>query len=216
MNMTIPYAIKDVNYYYITDERMSMDFPTQALTAIEAGVKMIQYRRKTGTKDFFTDALEVREVCQGRAIFVMNDRVDMALEVDADGVHVGQDDTSFREVRELIGDKILGVSTHNMEQAAEAAEVADYIGVGPVHATATKRDIWPELGVEGALNIAGSVEIPTAAIGGIGEEDMTLLSRGFDMICSLSSVTQKGIFSEQLRTFEEGFKKAKEGFPRPN
>ncbi len=202
--------LRDVDYYFITDEGMNISPAEQAEIAVQEGVKMIQYRRKSaGSKIMYEEASEVAQVCRDKAIFIINDRIDIALAVDADGVHLGQDDIPYTVARKLTGDKILGVSTHTLEQAEDAEGIADYIGVGPVHATDTKDDGWLELGIDGALEIAKSVDIPTAAIGGIGEEDVPLLGRDFDMICAVSSVTRKGNFVERVRLFEEVFKRSK-------
>ncbi len=208
--MSFPSGIEDVNYYFITDERLDISPSEQVEIAVRGGAKMIQYRRKTADpRAMYQEALEVGRVCKDRALFIVNDRIDIALAVGSDGVHLGQDDLPYNAARELIGDMILGVSTHNKEQAARVVGTADYIGIGPVHATDTKDDRWTELGVEGALEIARSVDVPAAAIGGIDVGDISPLSTGFDMICALSSVTRRGDIEDRVRLFESEFGRCK-------
>ncbi len=206
--------LKQSNYYYITDENLEIPLKEQVEMAVSQGVKIVQYRNKKATgRILFEEASRISEVCKDRALFIVNDRVDVAMAVDADGVHLGQDDLPYRVVRELVADKILGVSTHSIDQAIQAQDMADYIGIGPVHSTDTKQDKWDELGIQGAMDIADSVDVPTAAIGGIEYQDLKPLSKSFDMVCAISSVTQYGDPSENIKKFESSFKKFKEDRP---
>lgn len=209
-------SIKEVNYYFITDERSEISIVEQVKAAVDAGVKMIQLRLK-GASDgvFFDVAKRLKDICEGKAIFIVNDRVDAAIAVDADGVHIGQDDMPPEVVRGLIGeDKILGLSTHDEEQAEDAAPKADYIGIGPIHKTTTKEDPDEELGVERAVTICKKIDVPTTAIGGITEEDLPELVPPFDMICAVSDVTRKKEgkeeMEERVRYYEETIKRSKE------
>lgn len=198
--------MKEVNYYYITDERMELTGPEQAEIAVECGVRMVQYRRKTGTaRELYEEALMIKKVCEGRALFVVNDRPDIALAVGADGVHVGEEDLPPQAVRRIMGHGILGVSTHDMAQALRAETMADYIGIGPVHPTSTKERADRELGIEGVLEIAKAVKVPTVAIGGIGEKDLADLARGVDMVCAVSSVCDREDLSQGIKLFETVF-----------
>ncbi len=200
-------SLEKTNYYYIIDERLNSSPVEQAKIAIKKEVKMIQYRRKNASgKLLYQEAKDISEMCKERAIFIINDRVDIALAVDADGVHLGQDDLPYDVGRDLIGDKILGVSTHSLEQAIKAEKTADYIGVGPVHSTKTKEYNYKELGIQEALRIAEKVNIPTAAIGGIEYKDLRALSNSFDMICAISSVTGAGDLSANIERFEKSIK----------
>ncbi len=203
-------ALTSVNYYYITDERCEISLIEQVKTAVDQGVKMIQYRRKSGTdREKYEEAKRLVEICENEAIFIVNDRLDIALAVKADGVHLGQDDLPPRIARDLLGDILIGVSTHDLEQAKHAEGVADYIAVGPVQETKTKQDTDEVLGIKKAGIIAESVEIPTAAIGGVEEDDISKLSETFDMICAISSVTQEGNISENIGRFEDKIREAK-------
>jgi len=208
--------IEEVNYYFITDERSEIPLEEQVEAAVDAGVRMIQLRWKGVSDGVFYDVAErLKDICRGKAIFIVNDRVDVALAVDADGVHIGQEDMPPEVVRGLIGeDKILGLSTHDEEQAEEAAPKADYIGIGPVHKTTTKEDPDEELGVRRAVDICKKIDVPTVAIGGISEKDLPELVPPFDMICAVSDVTRKGEgkgeMEERARYYEETIKRLKE------
>jgi thiamine-phosphate diphosphorylase len=142
-----------------------------ARAAVAAGARMVQLREKNAsTRELYRLALEIREVTSGTpTLFIVNDRVDVALAVDANGVHVGPDDLPWAEARRLIGpDRILGVSAATPEEvkAAEAAG-ADYLGVGPAYATGSKADAGDAIGPEGVGRIASLTALPVIAIGGI-------------------------------------------------
>ncbi|MGM0509842.1 MAG: thiamine phosphate synthase [Thermoplasmatota archaeon] len=209
-------GIEEVNYYFITDEGSEVSIQEQVEAAVDAGVKMIQLRLKDASDGVFFDiAKRLKNICEGKAVFIVNDRVDVAMAVDADGVHIGQDDIPPEVVRELIGeDKILGLSTHDEEQAEDAAPKADYIGIGPIHKTTTKEDPDEELGVERAVKICKNIDVPTTAIGGITDEDLPELVPPFEMICAVSDVTREGggkeEMEERVRYYEETIKRSKE------
>ena len=145
---------------------------------IAAGAGMVQLREKQfDDRELLECARSLREVCaRGGALFVVNDRPDIALLSHADGVHLGQDDLSVAQARRIVGEGILvGRSTHSLEQAREAArEGADYIGAGPVFETSTK-DAGPLLGVEGLRGILAEVNLPVFAIGGITSSNIGLV-----------------------------------------
>jgi len=196
--------LSKANYYYITDYEVDIPVIEQVKIAVESGVKMIQYREKTKSdRKKYEELKKLKKICDGRALLIVNDRPDLALAVDADGVHLGQDDLPLGEVSRFAGNLLLGVSTHRFEQAVNAEKLADYLALGPISKTKTKEDTDPELGIERAKKIAASVKIPTAAIGGIEEDDLETLAGTFDMICAISSVTRNGDLSERIRYFEE-------------
>ncbi len=196
-------SLNHVNFYYITSENMELPVYEQVSAAIGCGVRMIQYRNKNDTAGkMYQEAVQLKNLCSGRALFIVNDRVDIAMAVGADGVHLGQDDLPGEPARRLIGDLILGISTHDIQQAREASKIADYIGIGPVHRTDTKESADKALGVQGVLDIAGEVDVPTAAIGGIREEDIVPLAQEVDMLCAISSVCGAGDFNENILHFE--------------
>ena len=160
----------DARLYLVADR----DGLARALDgALAGGVDVVQLRDKHASDDeLLAAATSARERCHAAgALFVLNDRPDLAAACGADGVHVGQDDASVERARAAVGDDaIVGLSTHSIEQAREgAASGADYIAVGPVHATPTKAG-RPAIGLEPVRYAAGHVALPWFAIGGIDRE----------------------------------------------
>ncbi len=196
--------LKKANYYYITDSDADLSVIDQVKRAVESGVKIIQYREKTKTdREKYEELEKLTDICEGKALLIINDRADLALAVDADGVHLGQDDLPPNEVARFAENLLLGISTHEFGQAKEAEKIADYLAVGPIFKTKTKKDTDPELGIKKAKEIAEAIDVPTAAIGGICLDDLESLAESFDMICAISSVTREGDLSERIRYFEE-------------
>jgi thiamine-phosphate pyrophosphorylase len=160
---------------------------------LAAGVKVIQYREKTkDARNMYEECLALRELtARAGATFIINDRVDLAMMVAADGVHVGQEDLPPVKVRELVGaDMIIGLSTHSPETAREAdklAGVIDYIGVGPVYATGTKKDASAPTGLELVSYVAGNIKLPFVAIGGIKEGNIGAVRRQGAQVIALIS-----------------------------
>ena len=138
--------------------------------ALDSGVTLVQYRRKHGSDGLrLQEAQQLAELCQSHhALFIVNDRIDLALLVNADGVHLGQEDLPHNEARRLLGSgKLIGRSTHALGQLQEAQQAgADYAGVGPVFATATKADRQPA-GLNWVKEACAAAHIPWFAIGGI-------------------------------------------------
>lgn len=159
---------------------------------LEHGATFLQIREKDlDGESFEREAEELKSLCASLKVpFVVNDSVEIALDIDADGVHVGQSDIRGRDIRALIGpDKILGISAGTVEEAraAEAAG-ADYIGVGAVFGTSTKKNAR-NLSVEKLREICGSVKIPVVAIGGIGKENIRQLAgSGIDGVAVVSAI----------------------------
>lgn len=157
---------------------------------IKGGIKIIQYRDKNKSiKEKAKEAKEIAKICKDSGvIFIVNDHVDIAMLVDADGVHVGQDDMDIRDVRKIIGDKIIGVSTHAPKEAIEAQkDGADYIGVGPIFKTTTK-DREP-VGLEYLEFVVNNIDIPYVAIGGIKEYNFDkILSTGAKRVSLVSEI----------------------------
>ncbi|HXX53128.1 MAG TPA: thiamine phosphate synthase [Thermodesulfovibrionales bacterium] len=171
--------------------------------ALEAGVRWIQYREKEKTRrEIYYEARKLRSLTsEYGATLVVNDHADIALAVDADGVHLGQDDLPLKEARRIVGRRLIGISTHTLTQAKEAEQDgADYIGFGPVFFTATK-DAGEPRGVEMLSLIRESVEIPVVAIGGISAETFSLVwEAGADAVAVASAVL-RGNISENVRLF---------------
>lgn len=143
---------------------------------LRAGIRIIQYREKEKEKRRkYEECLAIRELTsEAGATFIVNDDVDLALLVKADGVHIGQEDLPPEKVRELVGEEMLiGMSTHSPDQARDAvARGVDYIGVGPVFATRTKKNVCDPVGLEYVEFAARNIPIPFVAIGGIKEDNI--------------------------------------------
>ncbi len=173
---------------------------------IEAGIKIIQYREKyKSIKEKLKEAKAIAKLCkENKVIFIVNDHIDIALLCDADGVHVGQDDMNISDVRALIGkSKIIGVSTHNIKQAKQAKmDGADYIGVGPIHKTATK-DTAP-VGYAYLEEVVKQIDIEFVAIGGIKEENICeVVRRGAKSICLVSDIVASSSIVKKVKSLEK-------------
>ena len=142
---------------------------------LDGGAAILQLRVKTmAPGDFFQLAQRARAETRARGCkLIVNDRVDIALACDADGVHLGQDDLPLAVGRQLMGKKIVGVSTHDIEQAQEAeVNEADYIGFGPMFGTTTKNTGYAARGIDMLRQIRAAVKLPIVAIGGINEQNV--------------------------------------------
>lgn len=176
--------MKNINYqlYLVTDQTCLRNQTLEQAVeqAILGGVTLVQLREKNlNGQDFYQQALNIKAICQRYNVpLLINDRVDIALAVDADGVHIGQSDLPANIVRQLIGnDKIMGVSARTVEQASQAVKHgADYLGVGAIFSTSTKHDAkaidWDEL-----VKIRQNIDIPLVLIGGINATTLPVLQR---------------------------------------
>lgn len=204
--------LNETNYYFITDSGSEVSILDQVKIAVESGVKMIQYRDKTkNDREKYKELKEIKEICEGKSLLIVNDRVDLAWFIDADGVHLGQNDLPPKEVKKAFDDMIVGISTHNEKQAERAKKTADYVAVGPIFKTQTKEDVDPELGMKRAKDIAESIKVPTVAIGGVNEENISDLVEPFDIVCAISEVTRKGKITDRINKLERKIENAKEG-----
>ncbi|MBF1206551.1 MAG: thiamine phosphate synthase [Fusobacterium periodonticum] len=190
--------LKACKIYLVTDEKacLGKDFYVCIEEAIKGGVKIVQLREKNiSTKDFYEKALKVKEICKNYgALFIINDRLDIAQVVGADGVHLGQSDMPIEKAREILKDKFLiGATARNVEEAKIAELLgADYIGSGAIFGTNTK-DNAKKLEMEELKKIVASVKIPVFAIGGINIDNVSILKNiGLQGICAVS-----GILSEK-------------------
>ncbi len=173
---------------------------------IAGGIKVIQYREKrphTSHRVMLDECRQLRAITRRHGVlFIVNDHVDLAMLVDADGVHVGQDDLPVDQVRKLVGpDKIIGLSTHSPQQAQEAMEVgADYIGVGPIFSTRTKEDVCDPVGLEYLAYAVRNVTIPFVAIGGIKSHNIEQVSRlGTRTICLVTEIVGADDIADMAR-----------------
>ncbi|HYQ47680.1 MAG TPA: thiamine phosphate synthase [Thermodesulfovibrionales bacterium] len=189
---------------FITDRTYSV-LPVYDMVKIvlEAGITFIQYREKERTRgEIYHEAVGLRELTRSfGAIFIINDHADIALAVGADGVHLGQDDLPMKEARKIMGGRIVGISTHSLEQAKEAeAGGADYIGFGPIFQTTTK-DAGAPKGIDILKTIKQNVNIPIVAIGGIGMESVSdVMSAGADCVAVATAIC-RGDIRNNARTF---------------
>ncbi len=168
----------DLSLYAITDENLigSMELERKVKEAIRGGATVIQYRaKKKSSRQMYLEAKKLREITKEYSVpLIVNDRLDIALSVGADGVHVGQNDLPVEEIRKIAGENfIVGLSTHNIDQVIEANEKdVDYIGFGPIFPTTTKENPEPVTGI-GLLCKAVSIsKVPAVAIGGIDENNV--------------------------------------------
>ena len=173
---------------------------------MKGGTSIVQIREKTAsTKDFYELALKVKEITHKYDVpLLINDRLDIAIAIDADGVHIGQEDMPAQKAREILGEeKIIGVSASTIEEAKKAeADGADYIGTGAVFPTATKDDA-PSITKDDLNEITSSISIPTVAIGGITLENAHELKdtgiAGFSVVSAIMSAENPKEASEKLR-----------------
>jgi thiamine-phosphate pyrophosphorylase len=181
--------------YPITDVRLSgLSHAEQVARFSAGGATLIQLREKhLSPRELYREAEEALRVARARGVrLVINDRVDIALALGADGVHVGQDDLSPAVARRLLGEgAVIGFSTHNVEQAQAAANMSvDYIAIGPIFSTATKANPDPVVGLDGLRRVRDVIGgIPLVAIGGITAQNAAkVISAGADAVAVISSL----------------------------
>lgn len=196
----------DLSLYLVTDKSDDVEkFLKTIEEAIKGGVSVVQIREKTAdTLDFYNLALKVKEITQKYDVpLIINDRVDVALAIDADGVHVGQSDMPCDVTRALVGpDKIVGISAATIEEARKAeSDGADYIGTGAVFPTATKDDA-PKITKKDLKEIVESINIPVVAIGGITLDNAHELTdtgiAGLSVVSAIMSSENPKKSSEEL------------------
>lgn len=190
--------------YLILDYGLVGDRIKECASAVlDTEVKVIQIRAKDiSDAKFFSQAYQIREITKDNGItLIINDRIDIALAVEADGVHLGQDDVPLIIARKLLGEKIIGISTHNLIQAKKAQrDGADYIGVGPIFKTNTKIESGIPLGIELITQIKQAVTIPVVAIGGINEDNIQqVLNARADMVAVASAILKQIDIAEAIK-----------------
>jgi thiamine-phosphate pyrophosphorylase len=206
----------DMLLYAVTDRTWLGDrtLTDQVEDALKGGATFIQLREKDlDFDDFVKEACAIKKLTDAYKIpFVINDAVEVALAVDADGVHVGQDDMDAGELRKRIGAKIIGVSADTVALALKAeADGADYIGVGAIYATATKTEA-EVVTFETISEICKAVSIPVVAIGGLNETNIhTLKGTGVDGVALVSAIFAKADIirsTQELRSLSEAMTKS--------
>lgn len=203
------YAITNFNF---SDDEISI---TDKITKIiNGGVTCVQLREKElPYEQFLKRALLIRKICKKRNItFIVNDNIKIALESDADGIHIGQDDLNILEARKLIGNKILGVSVQTPTQAIEAEKFgADYLGIGAIFSTQTKKDA-SIVSLSTLKKISHDVFIPVVAIGGLNLKNIEKLKNsGISGIAVSSAIFSSNDIENQTKNLLDLSKKTVEG-----
>jgi thiamine-phosphate pyrophosphorylase len=185
----------DYSLYLVTDRGLAGGRPTPEIVraAVAGGVTCVQLREKTcSTREFIDEALAVRDFLKARGIpLIINDRVDVALAVAADGVHLGQTDMPLSTARRITGDDmVIGISVESVRDAVEAEEGgADYLGVSPIFGTPTKTDTAPPLGLDGLRAIRRAVRLPLVGIGGLNARNAAeVIRHGADGVAVVSAI----------------------------
>jgi thiamine-phosphate pyrophosphorylase len=181
-------------FYGMVDSAARQPPVELARLLLEGGARVIQLRLKEASaRDQFVAAVAIAELChKSGALLLVNDRPDIALLAGADGVHLGQEDVPLRAARRLLGTRaIIGVSTHNLEQAVKAeSEGADYIGFGPMYPGGLKRTVTP-VGLESLRDVRAAVKLPIVAIGAIRQANVReVLNAGANSVAIISDVIQ--------------------------
>lgn len=186
----------DKNYlklYAVTDRRWleNQTLYEQIEKALKGGVTLIQLREKElNEEDFIKEAIEVKKLChQYHVPLIINDNLNVAIESDADGIHIGQDDIDIEIVKKRFPHKMIGVTAHNLKEALSAQNKgADYLGIGAVFPTSTKTNTIP-LSIEEIKEITSHISIPCVAIGGIGKSNIALLKgSGISGVAVISAI----------------------------
>jgi len=194
--------------YVIFDPLVSPDrsLPDVLKTAATAGARMFQYRNKTAPmKEAYAQALPLRKIAQELGVlFIVNDRCDLALAVDADGVHLGQDDLPLHLARKVMGpDKLIGISTHNPQQVSTATVGGpNYLGFGPIFTPGSKVDHDPVVGLQGLRAIRSLTALPIFAIGGItADRTEEVVRAGADGVAVISAILKAPDISRAVNDF---------------
>lgn len=187
----------DARYYFITDRGRSKQGNVEDVrAAIQGGVEIVQYREKhLPIRDQIQEALHLRVLCrENGVVFLVNDRVDVALAVEADGVHLGQEDMPLAFARRLLGEeRIIGITVATVKEALDARRHgADYLAVSPIFSTQTKEDAGQAVGLGRIREIRLQVDLPIVGIGGIGLQNARqVIEAGADGVCAISAVVGK-------------------------
>lgn len=198
--------------YFIMGSNNCQTAPELVLEkAIQGGITLFQFREKgsgafTGEKKY-QFAKQLQTICKNQNIpFIVNDDVELALAINADGVHIGQDDESAEEVRRKLGDKILGVSAHNLDEVEKAmAQGTDYVGIGPIYTTTTKEDAKSAQGTNLIKEVRQKgINIPIVGIGGITSKNAApVLKSGGNGVSVISAISLADDPAKSARELKE-------------
>jgi thiamine-phosphate pyrophosphorylase len=188
---------EDIDYsvYLVTDRRLSRGRSTVDVVtaAVRGGATVVQLREKTAdTREFIEEAMAMQDFLAARGVpLIINDRIDVALAVNADGVHLGQRDMPIELARKIVGPQmIIGISAESLADAVAAERAgADYLGVSPIFDTSTKTDTAPALGLEGLKQIRTTVNLPLVGIGGLNADNAgRVIENGADGVAVVSAI----------------------------
>ncbi len=199
-------------FYFITDHKLSEnDIVKDVDLALQAGVRLVQFREKTRRKtEYFNELIEIKDLCaKHQAKLIINDDIQLAKEVDADGIHLGQGDSSIEEAKRLLGSSgIIGISVYTLAEAHKAQEQgASYLGVGHIFPTSTKIKESPPLGTSILKEFKQKLTIPIVAIGGIHINNApSVIETGVDMLVALSYSLKGGQVKENITELTRLFK----------
>ena len=200
---------RQVDIYPVTCERLSAGRSNLDVLngVVQGGAKIIQLREKEyHTKDLYYLALKFREITTAAGILlIINDHLDIALAVEADGVHLGQKDLPPKVARKLAPELLIGASTHSLEQALEAQESgADYVNIGPIFPTETKEGTEGSVGPDAIDTISQHVEVPFTVMGGVNESNIDIvLSRGVQRVAMITAITKAENIAERVNSLRE-------------
>ncbi|HHW15472.1 MAG TPA: thiamine phosphate synthase [Firmicutes bacterium] len=210
-------VVRSWHVYVVTGEKFSLGRPTAEVVrqALAGGADVIQLREKDwATKDLVRSGLELRRLTrEAGAALIVNDRIDVALAVEADGAHIGQKDMPASLARQILGPRrILGISAETVEEAVQAErDGADYLGLGPIFPTTTKTDTGAPGGLELIRKVRARVKIPIVAIGGIkGHNAAAVISAGADSVAVVTEVVGAEDIAAAARALREAVRLARE------
>jgi thiamine-phosphate pyrophosphorylase len=185
----------DYSLYLVTDRGLSRERSTLEIVtaAVNGGATVVQLREKHfSTRDFTEQALAIKDFLKDRGVpLIINDRVDVAQAIEADGVHLGQTDMPLEVAKKILGDSmIIGISAESLPDAIAAEQGgADYLGVSPIYATPTKTDTAPPLGLERLRKIRKAVRLPLVGIGGLNPDNAAeVIRNGADGVAVVSAI----------------------------
>lgn len=209
-------ATFDLSLYLVTDRSLSLGRPLETVVeeAVRGGVTMVQLREKdASTLDFYNLAMRLKSILKSYNVpLIINDRLDIALACDAEGLHIGQSDMPYAVARKLLGkDKIIGLSVESIQDAIDANNLdVDYIGISPVFGTQTKTDTAPALGLEGIGEITRISGHPSVGIGGINLTNaQDIIQAGADGISVVSAIMSAPDPQQSARQLKETINKSK-------
>jgi thiamine-phosphate pyrophosphorylase len=199
---------QQVDIYPVTCERLSEGRTNlEVLEAvIQGGSKIIQLREKDYLKrDLYNLALKFREItARAGILLIINDHVDIAVAVEADGVHLGQEDLPVQVARKLAPELLIGASTHSLEQALQAEKNgADYINIGPIFSTKTKEGVGGSLGPAAISEISPQIKVPFTVMGGINQENIDqVLAQGAQRVAMVTAITGAADIAKKVRSLK--------------